>query len=1157
MVKFSTQTLVALFAMMLFASSLNAQQFSQGNPSYTDSKDDIPGTAGLIYTPTPRYPPPGEDHTGWVVHKTIGSLPAHVVVPQMHTYDSPSMAWLIGRTLPCTEIGDFSVISTTQPTLKTLSLPETIERVAYENVGEWTAYFYGQVNFEQFILRGNNPFLELCEEGVLYSKGFETLLFCPPARQIGASYHVKPNTELIQAYAFGLNQQATEIVIPNSVKHVGSTAFFGAPNLRKIVFGTGLESMNAGLFNQTRNLELYFYSTTPPTIYMPHDFAGVGGTFAGSNNSDIATQEWGSSIKAIYVPAGTVDAYVAAWSHWATSTLMTFIKEMPGSTTYAINVTGATADKTEAAQGELITLTLNVPEGKEFDRWTTTIGIQASNIMKINETTHSFIMPGNAVTLVAGYKDIPPPPAITFGEVAGLWKGSYEKDASTTYHWAIDIPTDGAITGTVTLNAGSPASFTATGISINGMVLNLTASALGHTPAFGMTYDRSNKTFTVTTITGSTETMNTGVVLKREAICTDFIEMEGTWKATFKVWQWTLNVTAAGVITGTVVENAMHSWDVNTSNVILNCDTLTMNTEVLGNYFTYLVMAYRPSRGFTVTALDGASQMIDVGTVFRKEGIVYPPEYCTVNIVQSPYGTITVMHNSTPISDGTILPEDAVLSLTATPNPGYTFTKWWDGNTNATRNFTLKSDVVISAVFEEVATYQKVSGGIWEFNYYDVVELRYILYKMRFYNDGMTNLVALNDGTTFRISGAFPSTIDGSTITIPTSGAPAGDFRVKLEEGKLSLIYVPGAHVIPNVQGTFTQDGATSVSFADVGGGVWTFNRTSPNMEYNARFLANDSVELTMLWDGMPSGAGTFKYHILGNAITFMTSTYPNQWQTSFYFVYDGNDLLLTQIQGAPPFVPYPSIRGEFTSDEVTYHTVNIITPTNGTITVMNGDTQVNDGDVLERRTVLSMTATPDSGYEFDKWWDGFTTASREFTLTSDLTISATFKNIVIPPVKYTVTITPATNGTITVMDGTTEVSTGDQLEEGTVLTLTATPDANYEFLTWWDGDTLTTRTYTLTEDVTISATFQYLSVIQIATDKNSLTVFPNPVSDVLHIQTNQRIQQIVVTDLQGKTIMMLQGDCKTVDLKSVPTGNYFVRIHTETTIIPVKIIKQ
>jgi hypothetical protein len=71
------------------------------------------------------------------------------------------------------------------------------------------------------------------------------------------------------------------------------------------------------------------------------------------------------------------------------------------------------------------------------------------------------------------------------------------------------------------------------------------------------------------------------------------------------------------------------------------------------------------------------------------------------------------------------------------------------------------------------------------------------------------------------------------------------------------------------------------------------------------------------------------------------------------------------------------------------------------------------------------------------------------------------------------------------------------------------------------------------------------------------LMVYPNPVTDVLTIETEETIKQVFVLDINGRTVMQVNGDNKTINLQSLPTGSYIIRIHTETRVVPVRIVKQ
>ncbi|MDR2906886.1 MAG: FG-GAP-like repeat-containing protein [Bacteroidales bacterium] len=243
-------------------------------------------------------------------------------------------------------------------------------------------------------------------------------------------------------------------------------------------------------------------------------------------------------------------------------------------------------------------------------------------------------------------------------------------------------------------------------------------------------------------------------------------------------------------------------------------------------------------------------------------------------------------------------------------------------------------------------------------------------------------------------------------------------------------------------------------------------------------------------------------------------------------------------------------------------YTVTITPADNGDFTVKNGNTIITSGMQLDSATVLTLHATPNTDYEFSQWWDNSTVNPRTFTLNAPITISATFEEIPITPPttpKYTVSITTPNNGIITVMDGSMQINDGAEVDSGTVLTLTAIPNTNYLFEQWWDNRTDSNRTVVVQSALTISATFveNPTTAIQVNMGDDILKVYPNPVTDILHIQTEQVITQIVIVDLQGKVLQRLQGNLKTMDMQAIPTGNYILRIHTQTAIVPVKIVKQ
>lgn len=159
-------------------------------------------------------------------------------------------------------------------------------------------------------------------------------------------------------------------------------------------------------------------------------------------------------------------------------------------------------------------------------------------------------------------------------------------------------------------------------------------------------------------------------------------------------------------------------------------------------------------------------------------------------------------------------------------------------------------------------------------------------------------------------------------------------------------------------------------------------------------------------------------------------------------------------------------------------------------------DVQDYDGIlVVKEGTPLTVTVNPATGFEFSKTLVGSEISNANPTLiptvTTDLNISTE-----VTKKKYTLTITPPSNGTIKVMAGSTQLVSGDQVEHGTELTVTATAQAEHvltSLIVNEDNITNGPSTYTVSGPVTVQAVFTYVApkyAITFAQPENgSLTV--------------------------------------------------------------------
>ncbi|HEX6430568.1 MAG TPA: T9SS type A sorting domain-containing protein, partial [Niastella sp.] len=120
--------------------------------------------------------------------------------------------------------------------------------------------------------------------------------------------------------------------------------------------------------------------------------------------------------------------------------------------------------------------------------------------------------------------------------------------------------------------------------------------------------------------------------------------------------------------------------------------------------------------------------------------------------------------------------------------------------------------------------------------------------------------------------------------------------------------------------------------------------------------------------------------------------------------------------------------------------------------------------------TVVTLTATPASGYTFTGWSGGAsgTNTSTTVTMNANTSVTANFTNSTGTSYTLTTTVSPTAGGTITRSPNATTYTAG------TVVTLTATPASGYSFSSWSGGasGTSTTTTVTMNANTSVTANF-------------------------------------------------------------------------------------
>jgi hypothetical protein len=123
-----------------------------------------------------------------------------------------------------------------------------------------------------------------------------------------------------------------------------------------------------------------------------------------------------------------------------------------------------------------------------------------------------------------------------------------------------------------------------------------------------------------------------------------------------------------------------------------------------------------------------------------------------------------------------------------------------------------------------------------------------------------------------------------------------------------------------------------------------------------------------------------------------------------------------------------------------------------------------------------------------------------------------------------------------------------------------ATANKGYRFVRWDDGDTDNPRTVTVTKDITYTAMFEEDSeggTGMPETSAAAVAVYPNPVRDVLFIQSAAAVEQLSIHDLSGKMLRQIAAPSREVSVSDLANGVYLVKIKTPTGDVIRKIVKE
>ena len=456
------------------------------------------------------------------------------------------------------------------------------------------------------------------------------------------------------------------------------------------------------------------------------------------------------------------------------------------------------------------------------------------------------------------------------------------------------------------------------------------------------------------------------------------------------------------------------------------------------------------------------------------------------------------------------------VSITATPNYGYHFTSWNDGDTNNPRQVRVISDTTFTAVFDRntyslacnvnVDNRGRVSGA-GNYLYRDNVSITATSnygYHFTQWSDGNTQ-----NPRTIRLERdtVFTAIFERNTYSI--SGAVNVQDRGSIS-GVGNYLYLDSVSVTANANYGyhFTQwsDGNTNnprmIQITKDTTLTAVFDKNTYTVSSNANFEDRGTV----------TGAGEYLYKELAQILAVPKYGY------NFVRWNDGN----TQRSRVVSVLSDTSFTAIF--EPIVYKiTVGVAPGNTGRGTVVGGGYKA-------YKNSTTIEAHPYYGYHFNNWSDGNTDSIRTVEVLGNASYYAYFA-----PNQYTLNLSVADEAMGTVVGN----GSYDYLTE---VQIRANSKTGYFFSQWSDGNKDNPRTITLKRDTAFTAYFTDTYVgMEEAEELENLAFYPNPTEGTITFN-NQEIKKVEVLDAMGR-VVAVHKNSYIIDLSKLNKGLYTLRI--------------
>lgn len=486
------------------------------------------------------------------------------------------------------------------------------------------------------------------------------------------------------------------------------------------------------------------------------------------------------------------------------------------------------------------------------------------------------------------------------------------------------------------------------------------------------------------------------------------------------------------------------------------------------------------------------------------------PQNYTIKVVKPTGGDIIANvnndENSLEYNSSVSLAQGTIINLSAVSDSSehYIFTKWTSGvpqdsiyDTNT--SITLNADTIISAAFSQLlkvtlGVAKDVNGATITGNHYPTVKIGNIsqnehefyvqpnttisleadtpienYYYFKYWSDDhtATNEVRNNVSITSTFT-TYPVYERKHTITFKANPTNYGTVTAKIvnTNGTLGDTITSGTSLVSETKVRLIPEAASGYQFSS-----WSVknNVTTVNSS-NEITITNSDLEITANFISAAKGSVTFGYRNTTQFVKFdnnivvtlnNTQNLTNPYEVTSQEILNANDLSVSDSQYV--FDHFEDSQGEVidTENRLTivvgqaYYCVFAIPLTVSTSAGEHGS--ITGGGTHNKYSTCTLTATPDSGYHVEGWYEvkngsevkiqNQTSNTYEFTVTSNISIRVKFA---INTYSVKVKASPTNGGTVSLAENTTVSEMN--VNYGSTPILYATAATGYELSGWKKG---------------------------------------------------------------------------------------------------------